>query len=262
MNPFSFDPLNILFSLLVSLALQAVFFVFAATLKTDKVTDLTYSLTFFLLALGLTLNNPGAEVGHWILAGMVMLWSVRLGTYLLIRIIQMGRDRRFDGIRENFLSFSLFWIFQGITVWATMLPVTVALSGELHTGTAFLVGSALWLIGLCIEAVADQQKFVFKSKSQNENRWIDSGLWKYSRHPNYFGEILLWWGLFIATVPALTGWLYLAAIGPVFITCILLFFSGIPPLERRYKEKYGNNADFLRYRNGTSMLIPWKPAKG
>lgn len=261
MNPFAFDPLNILFSLLVSMALQAIFFVFAAALKTDKVTDLTYSLTFFLLAVGLALNNPNAGAAHWILAGMVMLWAVRLGAYLLIRIMHMGRDRRFDGIRENFLPFLLFWTFQGITVWATMLPVTVALSGEIQTGAAFLIGSALWLIGLGIETIADQQKFLFKSKSENENRWMDSGLWKYSRHPNYFGEILLWWGLFIATVPALSGWLYLTVIGPIFITCILLFFSGIPPLERRYKEKYGTNPEFQKYRKGTSMLIPWKPAK-
>lgn len=263
MNPFYFDPHNLLFSLIVSLVLQAIFFVFAGTLKTDKVTDLTYSLTFLLLALGLVLQNPDAGTGHWILAGMVILWAMRLGSYLLIRIVRIGKDARFDGIRENFLSFLLFWTFQGITVWATMLPVTFALSQkELPTDMAFLIGTIMWFLGLVLEGIADQQKFVFKSKPENENRWIDTGLWKYSRHPNYFGEMLLWWGLFVAVIPVLYGWAYSLIIGPIFITCILLFFSGIPPLEKRYKKKYGNNPEFQAYRKGTSMLIPWKPAPG
>ena len=258
MNPFYFDTANILLSLIVSMALQAIFFVFAATLKTDKVTDLTYSLTFLLLAGGLLFMHPEPESGHYVLAGMVALWSIRLGGYLLVRIIQMGRDRRFDGIRENFVSFLLFWIFQGITVWATMLPVTYALSQEsLPTEAAFALGSALWLLGLIWESVADQQKFAFKSNPENENRWIQHGLWKFSRHPNYFGEILLWWALFLAVTPVLSEWAWLTAIGPIFITCILLFFSGIPPLERRYKKKYGDNPEFQSYHKGTSMLIPW-----
>ena len=262
MHLIHFDPHNILLSLIVSMALQAIFFVFAATLKTDKVTDLTYSLTFLILALGLLFLNPEAGPGHYFLAGMVVLWSVRLGGYLLVRIIRMGRDQRFDGIRENFLSFLLFWIFQGITVWATMLPVTYALSQQqLPSELAFTIGTGLWLLGLIWESVADQQKFAFKNDPANANRWIDTGLWKYSRHPNYFGEILLWWALFIAVLPVLSGWAWLTVIGPIFITCILLFFSGIPPLERRYKEKYGDNAEFQRYHQGTSLLIPWFPAR-
>lgn len=258
----SFDPHNLALALIVSMALQAVFFAFAAALKTDKVTDLSYSLTFLILALGLLAINHSASKAHYFLAFMVALWSVRLGGYLLVRIIRMGRDQRFDGIRESFVAFLLFWVFQGITVWVTMLPVIYALSQpELPAGTAFMSGAGLWLLGLAYESIADQQKFSFKNDPANENRWIDTGLWKYSRHPNYFGEILLWWGLFVAVLPTLSGWAYLLIAGPIFITCILLFFSGIPPLERRYARKYGNNSQFQRYKKGTSLLIPWKPAR-
>ena len=110
-----------------------------------------------------------------------------------------------------------------------------------------------------IETIADHQKFVFKNK--NPKKFIKSGLWKYSRYPNYFGEMLLWWGLFIMITPYLGGISLLTIIGPIFITFILLFVSGIPMLEKSYNQKYGKDKEYQEYKRSTSKLIPWFPKK-
>jgi len=139
-----------------------------------------------------------------------------------------------------------------------MLPMTLALTGRVHdfsNGPA-AVGFLLFVAGLLIETFSDAQKFRFKRKPENRNRWIQSGLWRYSRHPNYFGEILLWWGLFLVILPGLTGWQWLTVFGPISITILLLFISGIPLLEKSGDEKYGDNPEYQAYKNSTSLLIP------
>jgi steroid 5-alpha reductase family enzyme len=117
----------------------------------------------------------------------------------------------------------------------------------------------IWLVGLVIEAAADAQKSAFKAKEENRERFITSGLWSYSRHPNYFGEMLVWWGLFIYAVPFLQGAAFAVVIGPVFITLLLLFVSGIPLLEQSAEAKYGDDPAYREYRRRTSILVPLPP---
>jgi steroid 5-alpha reductase family enzyme len=117
----------------------------------------------------------------------------------------------------------------------------------------------VWLVGLVVESVADAQKSAFKSKEENRNRFVASGLWRYSRHPNYFGELLVWWGLFVYAVPVLHGAAFAVVAGPVFITLLLLFVSGIPPLERSADEKYGSDPAYQAYKRRTSILVPLPP---
>ena len=260
---FGFDSWNLLSAFLLIAAVQAFLFGFAAAFKTDKLTDLAYGFTFALVAVALLVTGPQQSTRTQLVAIAVLIWGVRLGAYLFARILKMGQDRRFDGRRETVLDFAPFWGFQTVTIWVVLLPLLL-LSGmreQPPLGPLDLAGFALWVIGFLIETFADQQKFAFRNNPENSGRWIQSGFWKYSRYPNYFGEILLWWGLWVAALPALSGWLYLSVIGPAFITFILVKISGIPLLEKEHERKYGTDPAFQAYVRQTSLLFPWAPRR-
>ena len=252
----------VLATLGISLGIQAVFFAFAATLRTDKVTDLTYGLTFVLLAISLLQWHGAATAPPLVLTAMVVLWGVRLAGYLLYRIVAIGRDPRFDGVRERFWKFLQFWFFQGVVVWVVMLPVTLWFGlGAAEAWTPWMTaGLVAWLAGLAVETIADAQKFRYKTRAGGGARWMSTGLWRYSRHPNYFGELLCWWGVFLFVAPDLAGWPLLAgALGPVTITYVLLGLTGIPTLERSAERKWGDDPGYREYRRRTSRLVPWPP---
>jgi steroid 5-alpha reductase family enzyme len=195
-------------SLLISFLINAVFFLFAALFKTDKVTDISYSLSFLTLSLILYFSGvPDRNVTRLLIALAIVLWSLRLGGYLLYRIIVIGKDDRFDGKRDPFFEFLKFWVLQAFAVWLIMLPHSVYLTSGKAGGSAAVVSAGLivFLAGLTIEAVSDHQKFRYRRNPDNKGKWADTGLWKYSRHPNYFGEILLWWGLFAVAATGLRG---------------------------------------------------------
>jgi steroid 5-alpha reductase family enzyme len=247
-----------LISLLISLIIQIGFFSYAAAKKTDKVTDLSYGLTFILIAL-FFLVSSSFQLIQVVLFFMVLAWGLRLVSYLLTRILKIKADSRFDEIREDFFKFAGFWLIQAVTVWVIMLPSVLILQStkSLQPTTLTLVGFGVWLTGLTIETFADKQKFEFKNKKENKGKWIQSGLWKYSRHPNYFGEMLCWWGIYIFALPFLSGWEYITIVSPLFISFMLLFFSGIPPLEKRYNERYKDNKEYQKYKNDTPLIIPF-----
>jgi len=256
---FEFDTWNLLSTLVISLGMQALFFLFAALLRSDVFTDITYAMTFALLSLLLLFGAGDLEPARLIIAGLIIAWSLRLGGYLLVRILRTGRDARFDGIREKPLRFAAFWFFQGISIWIIMLPLTLAMSrpGDWSAGWALVVGAAVWALGLLIETVADQQKFRFRNRPENSGRFINRGLWRTSRHPNYFGEMMCWWGLFVVTIPALEGWQLLAVAGPLFLTLLLRFGTGVPTVARQQREKYGHQPEFQKYLRTTRLLVPW-----
>jgi steroid 5-alpha reductase family enzyme len=249
-------------SFVISLAVNGAFFAVAAARRTDVVTDLSYSLTFALLAI--VLLFIGARKWVQLVASLlVLLWAIRLGGYLFRRILRMKVDHRFDGMRDEPLRFARFWLLQAITVAVVMLPVSYLLDRD-HPpsfGAWAAAGAAVWLAGLLIEAVADAQKSAFRAKQENRGRFIGSGLWRYSRHPNYFGEMLLWWGLFIYAVPVLHDAAFAVVAGPVFITLLLLFVSGIPLVERSADEKHGDDPAYRDYKRRTSILVPLPPRR-
>jgi steroid 5-alpha reductase family enzyme len=250
----------ILLSLVVAFAVNGAFFAVAAARRTDVVTDLSYSLTFALLAVVLLFTGAREPV-QLVASLLVVVWAVRLGAYLFRRILRMKIDHRFDEMRDRPLRFARFWLLQAITVAVVMLPVSYLL-GRDHPpgfGAWAIAGTCVWLVGLVIEAVADGQKSAFRAKGENRGRFVAIGLWRYSRHPNYFGEMLVWWGLFVYAVPVLHGAAFAVVIGPVFITLLLLFVSGIPLLERSADEKYGSDAAYRDYKRRTSILIPLPP---
>src|SRR3954451_37751 len=194
----------ILLSFLITLAVNAAFFAFAASRKTDVVTDLSYSLSFALLAIVLPFLGAREPV-QLVASLLVLVWAVRLGGYLLRRILRMKVDHRFDEMRDNPLRFARFWLLQAISVAVIMLPVSYLVGQDAAPGFGgwAVAGTVVWVAGLLVEAVADAQKSAFKGEDANRGRFITSGLWRYSRHPNYFGEILVWWGVFVYAIPFL-----------------------------------------------------------
>lgn len=248
----------IIYSLLISLFIQAIFFTFAFIFKTDKLTDLTYGLTFILLSVIAVIASKDISIHKGILLSMIILWATRLITYLFYRINKMKKDSRFDEMRSKFFKFAQFWFLQGISVWIIMLPSSLFLVklNDINISVVSILGVIIWFIGLTIETTADIQKFKFKNNPKNKGLWIQSGIWKYSRHPNYFGEILCWIGIFLFISPALNGWEYLTIISPLYITTILLFVSGVPILEKRYNERYKDNEEYQGYKRTTSLIIP------
>ena len=187
---------------------------------------------------------------------MVAVWGIRLGAFLFIRIGKMKRDKRFDGRRESFTRFLSFWILQGLTVGIVLIPALFFMAKE--TKQTLNIGVVIWLIGFIIESIADAQKFKFTQDPLNKGKFIDRGMWKISRHPNYFGEILIWIGIYLYVFQSFSDieklW---TLIGPVFIIVLLLFVSGIPTVEKRAKEKFGDDPAYVAYKRRTSLLIPW-----
>lgn len=240
-----------------SIVFNITMFLIAFKNRTDKLTDVSYAVTFVGLAMYNLVVAKELTTAKWVLTSMIMLWSIRIGTYLFIRINKTGKDKRFDGLRENFWRFSGFWLIQAVTVWAILIGPSLYFIQGIKPITEFMiVGVAVWFMGLIIETVADFQKFQFTQDKKNKDKWINSGLWKYSRHPNYFGEILVWFGVYVFVVSGLHGteqWLAMAS--PLFITFMLLFVSGIPLLEKSADAKWGKNADYKKYKKSTSVLV-------
>lgn len=246
---------------IVTVGYQFFFFVITALLKFDKVTDFAGSTNFIILAV-LTLVLKGSwNFRQVILSLLVIIWGLRLGAFLLMRILKWGEDKRFDNMRTNLGKLAVFWIFQAVWVWSVSLPLTIVNASDRTPSlqAVDIIGWIMWSVGIIVEAIADQQKLVFKGSAENRGKWCNVGLWKYSRHPNYFGEILLWWGIFVASTPVLEGTEWFVILGPVFLTLLLLFLSGIPLLEESADKKFGNVPGYRQYKKVTSPLILLPP---
>ena len=255
---------NLLAALGLALVIQVVMFIPAYFLKTDKFTDMSYGLTFILLALIALLSNS-VSFAKVLLFIMILTWGLRLVIYLFIRIKKIKKDSRFDKIRGSFVKFLGFWILQGITVWVVMLASLLFFNSE-NAGFNILsvIGLLIWVYGILVEGIADAQKFSFKSNPMNKGSWIQTGLWKYSRHPNYFGEMLCWTGIYIYALPVLSASTLNALIGlisPLYIILMLRFVSGVPKLEKIDDERYRGNPEYKAYKKRTSMIILWPPRK-
>ena len=241
-----------LLALLFSMGFNLTLYAMAYVLQTDKLTDISYSLTFIAISTFGLVNSEMASL-HWLMWALIVLWGVRLGGYLLYRIMKIGRDKRFDEIRENPISFLGFWIMQGLTCGIVSLPVLAVFESALPLGIWATVFIVLALTGWIMETVADTQKFRFKLEFPND--FISTGMWKKLRHPNYTGELLFWWSIFfIALAVGAPVWTIL---GPIWISYIIIFFSGIPPLEKKWREKYWSNANFQKYWENSWRLLPW-----
>lgn len=248
---------EILLVLIFSIGINLIMFVPAYLFQTDKLTDLSYAITFVVIALFAYLRTE-ATLATTLLLLMVCVWALRLGGYLFIRIRKMKRDKRFDEMRHNFAKFLRFWLLQGVSVAVIMVATVLAMDSDTKMlGLVSILGLVIWLKGLAIEALADLQKFRFNNQLGNKGKWINTGIWRYSRHPNYYGEILVWAGVYIFCVPYLSGGqLLIALLSPAYIIGLLLFVSGIPLLEKSAEERWGSNKAYQQYKKNTPVLIP------
>lgn len=243
--------------LFVALVINLVLFLIAYRKQTDKLTDITYSFTFiFLLVISFFLHS--FSLVKVVLLLMVVIWALRLGGFLWIRINRMGTDERFDEMRTDFWSFGKFWLLQGFSVFVISIPSLFFMRSSFEEVSAVtIIGFFIWLTGFALETIADFQKFQFKSNPQNKGKWISSGLYQYMRHPNYLGELLVWYGIYLFVLPALTNiQLLVGLLSPLFITILLLFVSGIPLLEKSAQKKWGSDEAYLAYKNKTGKLFP------
>ncbi|XP_071089815.1 uncharacterized protein [Haliotis cracherodii] len=258
------DENNLAICAIVTVAMQFIFFLIACTCKFDKVTDFAGGTNFVVLAVLTFFLAETYSTRQIIITVFVVVWGLRLSGYLLYRIIKIGEDKRFDDKRENCLKFAGFWVFQAVWVFTVSLPVIFinAPASALKSTSITpqdIVGIVFFAIGLFSETFADFQKFGFRNNPINKGKWCDKGLWKVSRHPNYFGEITLWIGVFIMSTSILVDAQWVAVLSPVFTMAILLFLSGIPLLEQKSDERYRKNEDYVTYKKRTSPLIPFPP---
>jgi steroid 5-alpha reductase family enzyme len=249
-----------LFGLLVGLAflVQWVAFVPAFLLQSERFFDLTGSLTYIsVVTLGILLGTAidGRSLLLW---AMVVIWALRLGTFLFRRIRTAGKDVRFDEIKPSFIRFLNVWTIQGLWVAFTVGAALAAISStnRKEIDLFAIIGVLVWALGFGTEVAADAQKSRFSANPANKGRFIDTGLWRRSRHPNYFGEIVLWIGIAIAALPVLRGWQWVTIISPAFVTLLLTRVSGIPLLEKRADVKWGGQADYEAYKKKTPVLMP------
>ncbi|MFC2064303.1 DUF1295 domain-containing protein [Chloroflexota bacterium] len=254
-----------LFAFCVGLAflIQWIAFIPAYQNQTEKFYDLTGSITYFTVSIIAVVLSPEPDMRSFVLLGLILIWAGRLGTYLFTRIQADGEDRRFREIKTSFSRFLLAWTLQGLWVTFSLAAALAAITSmeRVGFGSFAYIGLFVWLIGFTIEAIADRQKSQFRSEPKNKGRFINSGLWSWSRHPNYFGEIILWIGIAIIAFPLLSDWSYLTLISPIFTIILLTRISGVPMLEKRADEKWGGQEDYETYKSRTSVLIPFPPSK-
>lgn len=243
---------------LAAFAINIVVFVPSYLARTEHYYDLTGSLTYLSVTLLALVLTDDLDTRSVIIAILVLVWAGRLGSFLFGRVRKADGDGRFDQIKQSWLRFLMAWIVQGLWVTLTAGAALAAITSgaKADFGVIGIVGLAIWLIGFAIEAISDSQKTAFKNDPNNAGKFIDVGLWTWSRHPNYFGEITLWTGMAVLALPALQGWQYLALVSPVFVTVLLTRVSGLPMLEARADEKWGGQADYEAYKSTTPVLVP------
>ncbi len=247
---------------LLAFAVNWLVFIPSALAQTERYYDLTGGITYITVTAVAVLLSGELDVRASLVAAMVMIWSLRLATFLFLRISRDGKDSRFDNIKNRPLRFLMAWTIQGLWVLLTAAAALAVITGGVREplGAVGIAGISIWSIGILIEIIADRQKSKFKDDPGNEGKFINVGLWAWSRHPNYFGEIVLWTGMAIVAMPVLQGWQWATLISPLFVTFLLTRVSGIPLLEEKADQRWGGQDDYEAYKRGTPVLIPKPPA--
>ncbi|CEG44430.1 uncharacterized protein PHALS_00797 [Plasmopara halstedii] len=245
----------------VCLGIQWLSAIYGIPNKTERYFDLTGSTTYATVSMLAYMNSKSESWRATLLTIFVWLWCVRLGLFLYWRICKDGSDRRFAEIIVNPLCFLAAWNIQGLWVFFTLLSVLLSVVHGVRDSEVRvldIIGTTLWIIGYVIEVTADYQKTRFRLDKRNSDKFISSGLWSYSRHPNYFGEIMMWIGVFLVAVHTLPTFALqcVAAISPTFMTLLIIFRSGIPLLEEDADQRWGHLKAYRLYKAQTSVLVP------
>ena len=240
---------------------QWLIFIPSYIFETEHYFDLTGSLTYVSVMLLAILFTVDISLRDVLLALFVWIWAFRLGSFLFIRVKKAGSDGRFDLMKKDFWWFLMTWTIQGLWVFLTLAMALAAITSESKMAIDIfaIVGTLIWIFGFSIEVIADQQKTNFKDDPANKDKFINVGLWSWSRHPNYFGEMVLWIGIALIAFPVLIGWQLVALISPIFVIFLLTKISGVTMLESRGNKKWGDDEEYKNYLKNTSVLIPLPP---
>lgn len=254
-----------LFLIFVAVAFLVQWAVFVPSFKarTEHYFDLTGSLTYQLLAVLALLLTDNADTRTVILAAMILVWAIRLGLFLFRRVRSAGKDGRFDKLKHDWARFLMTWTLQGLWVTFTAAAALAAMTSGAKQGLGVIgvIGIIVWVLGFGIEVVSDQQKSAWRADPANDGQFIQVGLWAWSRHPNYFGEVLLWVGVAILAAPVLQGWQYITLLSPVFVFLLLNKISGVPMLEKRADKRWGGQPDYEAFKRRTPVFFPRPPSR-
>ena len=239
--------------------IQWVAFIPAYMFQTEKFFDLTGSITYssvFIYCIYLATSGD-LNWGSLVISILVILWAGRLGTFLFTRIAKDGEDKRFRTIKPDIAQFFMTWTLQGMWVSLCSLCAITGIASDtgIIVNNIFYIGLVIFIGGFAIEIVADQQKTAFRAIPENRNKFITSGLWSKSRHPNYFGEIALWTGVAVMSFSSLSGIEYLTLISPIFTYLLLVKISGVRMLEGRGQKTWGDDEEYIAYMKNTPMVM-------
>ena len=249
----------LVFLVCVIILIQWLMFLPSYLKSTEHYFDITGSITFITVSVLAFILSDNKNIRSILLTLLIIVWATRLGVFLLKRVKAAGSDGRFDDLKD-FSTFFMVWNLQALWITFTLLSSLIIFTSN-HSGNLEIydyIGIITWISGLFIEVVADKQKSDFKNDISNKNKFISTGLWKYSRHPNYLGEIILWTGITIIAIPLFSGWSWLGLISPVFVFIMLKFISGVRILESRAYMKWGKDKEYLKYKNSTPEIFPFK----
>ena len=239
-------------------AVQWIGLIHARLFETEHYFDLVGSLTYITVTVLAIQQAADLGIRQQIIAGAVIVWAARLGPFLFRRIQKAGEDRRFRKIKLSTPRFLLTWTLQGTWVFITAGAALAAIMtpNAAALGPLFYVGAGMWIVGMAVEVVADNQKSAFKANPANADKFITTGIWARAQHPNYFGEILLWAGVAVMALPSLSGSALIFLISPVFVALLLTRISGIPLLRKTAGERWGDDPAYQAYLKNTPVLIP------
>ena len=249
---------NITYAVLFIFLIHLVIFVPSYYFQTEKFFDLTGTISYVSSVLFIYFKSYTIEsinLGSLALSTFVIIWSLRLGTFLFLRIKKEGKDRRFNEIKKSFSWFFMTFSLSGMWVTICSICALTGIANGIIFSSTTIIGIIIFTIGFAIEIIADSQKTKFRAKDENKDKFISSGLWKYSRHPNYLGEIILWLGISLISFSSLEGFQYVTLISPIFTYLLLVNVSGINLLEKSGKKKWGHLKSYKAYKKNTPRLI-------
>ena len=243
----------------VAFVLHWLGFIPAYIFQTEHYFDLIGSISYVCTVALAVLLVPSMDLRALVVGTAVCVWAVRLGSFLFTRVKKAGQDRRFTHIKTLFFRFLFTWTLGGTWVFITMAAGLAAMTSQSRApiDAFFTIGALLWIVGFTIEVVADRQKSAFRNDPANADKFITTGLWSISRHPNYFGEILLWIGIAVVSLPVLEGWQWVTLVSPVFVGFLLLKISGVPLLENLADARWGDDPAYKDYKARTPTLVPY-----
>lgn len=226
--------------------------------QTEHYFDLTGSISYIASVAVAAVLHPNLDPRGFIICVLIFIWAARLGSFLFIRVKKAGQDRRFTEMKTRFWRYLLTWTLGGAWVFITTAAGLAAITSmtQRPLGIWIILGILLWTTGFSIEVIADRQKTRFRKDPENSENFITTGLWNYSRHPNYFGEIILWLGIAVIAFPTLVGWQFLTLISPFFVTFLLIKISGVRLLEEGGQKRWGDDPAYQKYLATTSVLVP------